>query len=334
MTTAVDPEKILRDLRDLWVKLGVDQKESGGVLRACAMTLLAVTEDETASAEVRRILADVMHEHPSRAIMLCIHDGAKADAQVFAECWAGPPVSQVGRNAPARTQICTEGIQLTVDASQMESASQLILPLLAPDLPVVLWYRRLFQPQNAPSLEPLLRLAQKVIVDSSSSADPAAAVATVRGLRAGGRRVADLAWTRLTGWREAVANAFGCKKWTPADVMEVRVEYSGKASSSVLYFEQWIQHALPAARVVVNALVESGLDTEAGEPGLRAVTLSSRLSSEVSVNLAGAGAIEVRAGDCSSRSLLPSTSEGALMREELGILGEDVVFGAVLERLP
>jgi len=325
MTTAIEPEKILRDLRDLWVKLAVDEKESGEVLRACAMTLLAVTEDETAADEVRRILAEVMHEHPSRAIMLCIRPGAQADARVFAECWAGPPISQVGPKAPARTQICTEGIQLTLDASQMVSAPQLILSLLAPDLPVVLWYRGL--PLTIAPLEPLLRLAQKVIVDSSSSDDPAGAVATVRDLRAGGRRVADLAWTRLTGWREAVANAFGCKKWTPADVTDVRVEYSGKRSSAMLYFERWLQHALPSASVIVDGGVESG----AGEPGLRSVTLSSGVSGTVSLKLAGPGAIEVRAGDCSSRSLLPSTSEGAAMREELGILGDDVVFEAVIE---
>jgi glucose-6-phosphate dehydrogenase assembly protein OpcA len=323
MTTAIEPEKILRDLRDLWVKMGVDQKESGGVLRACAMTLLAVTEDETAAEEARKILADVMHEHPSRAIMLCIRPGANARSQVFAECWASPTVP-VARNTPAgaHTQICTEGIQLILDASQIEDAPQLILPLLAPDLPVVLWYRGFFQTLKAPSLEPLLRLAQKVIVDSSFSDDPAAAIATVRDLQVGGRRVADLAWTRLTGWREGVANAFGCKKWTPSDVTEVRVEYGGKPSSAILYFERWIQHALPSARVSVN----SG----AGESGLRAVTLASGASGEVSVKLAGSGAIEVRAGDCSSRSLLPSTSEDALMREELGILGQDAVFDAVI----
>ena len=44
-TTTVQPEKILRDLRDLWAQLGREQESSGGVLRACALNLLVVAED-------------------------------------------------------------------------------------------------------------------------------------------------------------------------------------------------------------------------------------------------------------------------------------------------
>ena len=46
MSVAVEPEKILRDLHNLWEQLGHDQEASGGVLRACAMTLIVVAEDQ------------------------------------------------------------------------------------------------------------------------------------------------------------------------------------------------------------------------------------------------------------------------------------------------
>ncbi len=37
---AVEPDKILRELRDQWEQLGRDQEPSGGVLRACAYRCL------------------------------------------------------------------------------------------------------------------------------------------------------------------------------------------------------------------------------------------------------------------------------------------------------
>ena len=41
--TLVDPEKILKDLRNLWLDLGRDNEVAGGVLRACGMTLVVAT---------------------------------------------------------------------------------------------------------------------------------------------------------------------------------------------------------------------------------------------------------------------------------------------------
>jgi hypothetical protein len=38
----IDPEKILRELRELWAQLAKDQGSAGGVLRACSMTLIVV----------------------------------------------------------------------------------------------------------------------------------------------------------------------------------------------------------------------------------------------------------------------------------------------------
>ena len=49
MEAAVRPERLLKDLRNLWVDLGKD--EPAGVLRACAMTLIVVVEEERDAQE-------------------------------------------------------------------------------------------------------------------------------------------------------------------------------------------------------------------------------------------------------------------------------------------
>ena len=62
----VQPEKILKELSNLWVDLGHEE----GVLRACAMTLIVACDGSEDEAEAGEALAELMREHPSRAIVL------------------------------------------------------------------------------------------------------------------------------------------------------------------------------------------------------------------------------------------------------------------------
>src|SRR5580692_5499628 len=103
MTTAIQPEKILRELSDLWDQLDQDQADSGGVLRACAMTLVVTAADENDAEEVRRSLGVLMHEHPSRAVVIAARLGSELNARVFSECW-----KPFGSNQ----QICSEGVEI------------------------------------------------------------------------------------------------------------------------------------------------------------------------------------------------------------------------------
>ena len=87
------------------------RQSSGGVLRACAMTLIVLAEDEEDAEQVRQTIGVLMHDHPSRAIVLRALEGADLNARVFAECWM-----PFGSNQ----QICSEGIEITADAENLE----------------------------------------------------------------------------------------------------------------------------------------------------------------------------------------------------------------------
>ena len=67
-------------------------------------------------------------------------------------------------------------------------------------------------------LDPLFPLADKIIFDSSKVSDADSALQFLRRLRRRGCRVADLHWTRLTGWREVVAHLFDDEALQPGDV--------------------------------------------------------------------------------------------------------------------
>jgi glucose-6-phosphate dehydrogenase assembly protein OpcA len=318
MTSApIRPDKILHDLNELWAQLDKDEAGSGGVLRACAMTLVVTASDDYDAENVRRTIGVLMHEHPSRAVILNAKDGGDLDARVFAECW-----KPFGSNQ----QICSEGVEILSDASRLDEAAQFLVPLKVPDLPAVLWCRGAAA-FHLRSFDMLFPVADKIIFDTSTATRAAATLAFLRSLRARGFRVADLHWTRLTGWREILAHLMDDTALPAADIVAARLVHGGETPSTcTLYFAAWIEQAVPRARVT--------LVSEAGEPGLRSVTLSTA-AGELSLTKGGSpasrqGWVEVKGCGRHYRSALPPMDEESLMREELKFLGPDPVYDRVL----
>ena len=83
----VQVEKLLGDLAQVWLDLG-KQQEEGGVMRACAMTLIALVDETAEPSDVSDTVAGIMQDHPSRAIVVRV-DGASSeiDAHASAFCW-------------------------------------------------------------------------------------------------------------------------------------------------------------------------------------------------------------------------------------------------------
>lgn len=318
-TATIQPERILRDLQQLWAQMAQDQANSGGVLRACAMTLVVAAEDAADADQARQTVGVLMHNHPSRAVILrpggASGGGDSLDARIFAECWKPFGKAQ---------QICSEGIEITAGRSGFSEVAKFLVPLRVPDLPVVLWCRGAAALEPGP-LEPLFPLADKIIFDSAHVTDADSALQFLRRLRARGSRVADLHWTRLTGWREVLAHLFDDQALQPEEVKTAQVTFGGPSvTTGARYFAGWIRTALPGARVTLASQA-----SEEGPPGLRAVTLASA-SDSLTIALGSDHCVEVSGCGRHYRSLLPSASEEELMQEELGILGPDPVYERVL----
>ncbi|MEE1765620.1 glucose-6-phosphate dehydrogenase assembly protein OpcA [Streptomyces sp. SP18BB07] len=158
------------------------------------LTLVIVTDEENAY-DALKSANDASREHPSRTIVVIKRvsrsprDRTKSrlDAEV-----------RVGADAGTG-----ETVVLRLYGEVADHAQSVVLPLLLPDAPVVVWW-----PVNAPldpARDPLGALGQRRVTDSYAAEKP------IEELRARAANYepgdTDLAWTRITPWRSMLAAA-------------------------------------------------------------------------------------------------------------------------------
>ena len=107
---------------DLWDQLDQDQAGSGGVLRACAMTLVVTAADDADAEDVR--------QHAGRADARSSLARHRADRAGLAEKVRSSTrvFSRVLDAFRKHQQICAEGIEITADAASLEEVAQLLVP--------------------------------------------------------------------------------------------------------------------------------------------------------------------------------------------------------------
>lgn len=156
------------------------------------LTLVIVT-DEGNHYDALKSASEASKEHPSRILVVIRRPGRsprdRAMARLDAEVRVG---SDSGTG---------ETVLLRMHGELASHAYSVVLPLLLPDAPVVVWW-----PDDSPehpSEDKLGTLAQRRITDASSTEDP------IGTLRQRGETYApgdtDLSWTRLTPWRSVLA---------------------------------------------------------------------------------------------------------------------------------
>ncbi|WP_162180016.1 glucose-6-phosphate dehydrogenase assembly protein OpcA [Bryobacter aggregatus] len=318
----VRPEGLLKDLSGLWTQLGKEETEgserSAGVLRAVTMTfLLGVDEGDDAANEA---LATLMHDRPSRAIVLKLmkDDNAELTGRAFAQCWM-----PFGR----RQQICCEQIELSAGAKHFEDTLSLLRGLVAPDLPVVFWCRstKLFAHS---SFAELAAVSDKVILDSRSHPDPLKTVQFVNSQLKAGKLYGDLTWTRLTRWRETVATVFDrldCKTFFDC-LSRTEIQYTHTPTPmAVGYLSAWFRSIFGDRVPVEKVLTARDVPWQISE--IRFVTPKD----EVTIDRMDKGLVESHIRDFRTRSVFEVLDETRLVAEELAILGRDPIFAKAVE---
>jgi len=332
VSATIQPQTILRELADLWVTLGKesDPNQSSGVLRACAMTLVTVVEESEDTSDVWSVMAALMPEHPSRAIVIRFRPSAERalSSRVFSQCWM--PFGQ-------RRQICCEQIEITASDASLPDLPAVILPLAVADLPVILWCRgaRLFGLGDFPQLA---GTANKVVLDSAGMGSALDILARLDGLTRSGRLLADLAWTRLTRWRQMVAQIFENRSYLArlAGVQQVRIGFGGSAPpSSAYYLGAWLLDCLEGAGA--RASLKWDQAEKAGEGELVRVELNAAGGDGLQVSIAVTGdperqCAEVRVNTIANRTVFAPDNDYSLLRQELSIPGRDPVFEKTLAR--
>ena len=329
MSTAViypaQPEQILKALSKVWTSLGQEEKEQGKptVLRASSMTLIVATDEQDGGFCASQTISELMHEHPSRGIVLTVSETAEKDveARVLAQCWKPFGKAQ---------QICCEQIEITSNPESWPNIGPTVVGIIPPDVPVVLWCRNsaAFKPDASPDqkvgLDAVMNLANKVIIDTRDE-DARNAFDQLARWGAQGRVVADLEWTRLTHWREPIAHIFDNpareNKLSSFHTIEV-AHTDEKPCASVLYMAAWLSAPYKAKVSTVK--------TEGSGSGLHRVTLRSD-SETIEFERTSRECMTLRSTNGRERKYnFSEASLYTLMNEELSVLGPDPAFDAAL----
>ena len=281
----------------------VGMRNSGGAIALGRVLTLVVVTGEQEIDDAITVANGASHEHPCRVLALAIGNrrgSSRLDAQI-----------RVGGDAGA-----SEVIVLRTYGPLASHGDSLIVPLLLPDAPTVVWWPR--QAPESPSEDPIGRMAQRRITDSSFAKNPVRAIQAQAATSRPGDT--DLAWSRLTRWRALLAAALDQPPYEP--VTRARVSGAPDSPSTEL-LAGWLAMALdcPVTRK----------RTPAGS-GIEGVTLV-RESGNVTLDRPdGTVATLSQPGQPERRIAMPRRADVDCLTEELRRLDPDELFGDVLSK--
>jgi glucose-6-phosphate dehydrogenase assembly protein OpcA len=187
--------------------LEAERRSAGALAFGLALTLVVVTDqDSVAQAEAAAKAA--ASAHPCRILLVVRRHIEAPDPRLDAEVLIG------GRLGPG------EAVVMRMFGRLALHAESVVLPLLAPDAPVVTWWHGAMPDKIA--YDPLGVFADRRVTESSYSDDPMAALHQRAVDYAPGDT--DLSWARTTSWRALVAAAFDSLSGTPKSATVVGAE--------------------------------------------------------------------------------------------------------------
>ncbi len=218
------------------------RREAGSPTMGMVLTFVVVA-DEGEHYDALKAARAVSREHPSRVIGV-IRRSARGPANLDAEIRIGDGSSG-------------EQVLLRMSGELAHHPESVVLPLLLPDSPTVIWWPG--KHPDDPATDPLGALAQRRITDAAAiERNRAAAMLTQAANYAPGNT--DLSWTRLTPWRALLAAALD---QYPAAITG-GVVAAERINPSADLLTAWLSNCLD---VEILRQVSKG-------PGITAVTLS------------------------------------------------------------
>ena len=260
-----DAHELEAEIRSMWRSASADGPGRGQAVYRAALANLVVPLDEPGLKHLTPVLVEVTRRHPSRLFLIETTSGVPAGplhARVTALCHL---------RAGGGGAVCSEQIVLQPGPGAEPLVPSAVRSLLVGELPVVLLDVHPGAP--TPWRDELWSAADLSLGDSALGDDPEGALPLWDRLaREGTTRIHDLAWARLTPWREVLAELFD----EPAlgaslDTLE-EVELShgagadGGPSPPALLLAGWLAARLGMAP---DARVEGGLRLRSGRGAAR-----------------------------------------------------------------
>jgi len=282
----------------------VNVREEGGAVALGRVLTLIIATRRGIEEEAIEAANDASREHPMRVIVLMLDD-PKAEPRLDAEI-------RVGGDAGA-----SEVILLHAHGPAGSNAESLVTGLLLPDAPVVAWWPA--DTPEIPSRSDIGKIAQRRITDAAMQSDPHEWVLNLGGHYAPGDT--DLAWTRLTRWREQLAAVLDQPPYEPITAVEV---LGGGDSPSTPLLAAWLRLQL---KVDVTWRY---LDSDEWASGIKSVRLT-RASGDIVLERPDAlTAVLTQPGQPSHELAFPRRSLRECLAEELRRLDADLLYGRVV----
>ncbi|GAA2807271.1 glucose-6-phosphate dehydrogenase assembly protein OpcA [Streptomyces showdoensis] len=214
------------------------------------LTLVIVTDEENAY-DALKAANEASREHPSRTLVVIKRVSRsprdRAKARLDAEVRLGADAST------------GETVVLRLYGEVVDHAQSVVLPLLLPDAPVVVWW-----PVNSPTdpaNDPLGALAQRRVTDTYAAEQPIQELTARADAYTPGDT--DLSWTRITPWRSMLAAALD---QVACEVTSAEVE-GEEFNPSVELLAMWLADRL---KIPVRRSTSAG-------PGLTSVRMETSL---------------------------------------------------------
>ncbi|GHH03320.1 glucose-6-phosphate dehydrogenase assembly protein OpcA [Streptomyces lanatus] len=267
------------------------------------LTLVIVTDEENAY-DALKAAGDASREHPSRTLVVIKRVSRSPRDRTTSRLDA-----EVRVGADAGTG---ETVVLRLYGEVSDHAQSVVLPLLLPDAPVVVWW-----PVNAPldpANDPLGALAQRRVTDTYASEQPVRELSSRADAYTPGDT--DLSWTRITPWRSMLAAALD---QVVCEVKAVEVE-GEEFNPSCELLAMWLADRLD---VPVKRSLSSG-------PGLTAVRMDTD-SGPITLDRADGSLATLSIQGQPDRAVALKRRETAeLIAEELRRLDPDDTYASAL----
>ena len=278
-----------------------EEKRKRGALALGFVLTLVVVAEEADQADALAAAAAAAAAHPMR-ILLAIPRPSRGASQLDAE------ISIAGDSGPG------EVITLRLRGGLASHSQSVVIPLLVPDTPVVVWWAS--DAPVSPATDSLGKIARRRITDASG-----------HGLDEIHSRAlnyapgdTDLAWTRLTPWRALLASALD-RPYAPITSAEVA---SARTNTSAPLLVAWLSQML---KVPVEHKVARG-------PGITSVTIHTQ-DGEISLSRPDGNKAKLTVpGYPVSEVPLRRRETKDLLLEELKRLDPDEIYGDALAHLP
>jgi glucose-6-phosphate dehydrogenase assembly protein OpcA len=277
------------------------RRRAGSPAMGMVMTLV-ICVDEVGADDALAAARAASQEHPAR-LLAVVNASSRGTARIDAEV-------RTGAGAAGEMAL----IRLAGDVTRHPES--VVLPLLLPDSPVVVWWPG--AAPDDPANDPLGKLAKRRITDAAAvpSGKSRAMLTQCRSYSPGNT---DLAWTRLTGWRALLAAALDQE---PSKVVSASVT-AERISPSADLLGAWLTDRL---RVKVARHNSAG-------PGITEVVMTTKDGDVRVTRLDGKLATLSSPGEPDRPVALKRRDLAELLSEELRRLDPDEIYAATVRRM-